>query len=125
MWLVLGLRYGAVGWAWAEAVHYLPGLSRFLFFLLHSEQCEESSKRKVTWSTDPAQTVPITIGEAGISSAEPITVGQMFRQAKEQFPNHPALCFKEEDTWNKLSYMDYYNLCIRAAKSFLKVIIMF
>ena len=100
----------------------LTGLSLLLFLIIHSEECKESSKRKVTWSTDPAQTVAITIGEDGVSSAEPITVGQMFHQAKEQFPNHPALCFKEGDTWEKLSYMDYYNLCIRAAKSFLKVV---
>lgn len=95
----------------------------WLHFLcaLDLKECEDSSKRKVTWSVDPAQTIAVAVGEVGISSSKPITVGQMFRHTKQQFPNNSALSFKEGDMWKKLSYMDYYGLCIRAAKSFLKV----
>ena len=49
------------------------------------------------------------------------TVGQLFKDAVERFPTHPALKYKECRTWKTITYTEYYNLCIKAAKSFLKV----
>ena len=63
----------------------------------------------------------LAIGGSGIEAEEPITVGQLFKDAVERFPNHYALKYKEGDRWKPITYTEYYNLCIRVAKSFLKV----
>ena len=58
-----------------------------------------------------------------MGSAEPFTLGAMFKKTKDQFPNQPALAYEVADTegWTKVTYTKYYDLCIKAAKSFLKV----
>ena len=49
------------------------------------------------------------------------TVGQLFKQTVEKFPMHPALKYKEGGIWKTITYTGYYDHCIKAAKSFLKV----
>ena len=77
----------------------------------HSKVC--------TWNPD--EVVDLAIGESGIEAEEPITVGQLFKNAVYRFPDHPALKYKEDGTWKTITYTEYYNLCIKAAKSFLMV----
>ena len=72
-----------------------------------------------TWMPDDE--VDLAIGESGIESEEPITVGQLFKNAVRRFPKHPALKYKEDGEWKSFTYTEYYVECIRAAKSFLKV----
>ena len=72
-----------------------------------------------TWIAD--EKVDLAIGESGIEAEAPITVGQLFRNAVMRFPKHPALKYKEGGIWKTITYTEYYNLCIKAAKSFLKV----
>ena len=50
-----------------------------------------------------------------------MTVGQLFKDAVARFPMHPALKYKENGIWRTITYTEYYDLCIKAAKSFLKV----
>jgi len=57
----------------------------------------------------------------GIELEEPITVGQLFKKTVEKFPKHSALEYKEDGKWKTFTYTKYYDLCVRAAKSFLKV----
>ena len=52
---------------------------------------------------------------------ESVTVGQLFEHAAARFPMHPALKYKEGGIWKTITYTGYYDLCIKAAKSFLKV----
>ena len=59
--------------------------------------------------------------ESGIEEEEPLTVGQLFKNAVRKFPKQPALKYKEDGKWKTFTYTQYYDLCIRAAKSFLKV----
>ena len=63
----------------------------------------------------------ILSGESGIEEEEPLTVGQLFKNAVRKFPQQPALKYKEGGNWKTFTYTKYYELCIRAAKSFLKV----
>ena len=63
----------------------------------------------------------ILSGESGIEEEEPLTVGQLFKNAVRKFPQQPALKYKEGGKWKTFTYTKYYELCIRAAKSFLKV----
>ena len=64
----------------------------------------------------------ILSGESGIEAEEPMTVGQLFKDAVHRLPRkHPALKYKEDRKWKTYTYTEYYNCCIRAAKSFLEV----
>ena len=69
----------------------------------------------------PDEVVDLAIGESGIEAEKPITVGQLFKNAVERFHLHPALKYKEDGEWKTITYLAYYNCCIKAAKSFLKV----
>ena len=72
-----------------------------------------------TWNPD--EEVDLAIGESGIEAEEPMTVGQLFKDVVKQLPNHAALKHKEDKEWKTITYTEYYNLCIKAAKSFQKV----
>ena len=72
-----------------------------------------------TWIAD--EKVDLAIGMSGIEAEAPVTVGQLFEHAAARFPKHPALKYKEGGIWKTITYTDYYNFCIKAAKSFLKV----
>lgn len=77
-------------------------------------------RRKVR-TTDPSEGVDLAMGMKGMEAVPPITVSQMFQETVRKFPSHPALRYKEEGEWKSITYNGYYELCIRAAKSFLKV----
>ena len=65
--------------------------------------------------------VDLNIGESSIEAMKPVTVGQLFRNVVEKFPVHPGLKYKEDGMWKAITFSGYYSLCIKAAKSFLKV----
>ena len=73
------------------------------------------------WSCDINTTVPLQIGKEGYAAAPPITVGELFRKIRDSYPDNVALSWKDGDEWKKKTYVEYYNECVRAAKSFLKV----
>ena len=81
-----------------------------------------SATSSKVWTTDPATPVPLRIGETGLAAEPPTTVGKLFQQTVEKFPDNPALAFKEEETLRKTSYKEYYNLSVKAAKSLIKVL---
>ena len=73
-------------------------------------------------SIEPKPKVEVILsGESGIEEEEPMTVGQLFKDAVSRFPTHPALKYKEGGKWKTYTYTEYYDCCIRAAKSFLEV----
>ena len=47
-----------------------------------------------TWM--PGEKVDLVIGESGIEAEEPMTVGQLFKDAVARFQMHPALKYKED-----------------------------
>lgn len=63
----------------------------------------------------------IAIRESSSKEEESITIGQLFQNTVKRFPNHPALRYKMGKKWNSITFTGYYHLCIKAAKSFLKV----
>ena len=73
------------------------------------------------WSCDISRTLELQLGKEGFAATPPVTVGELFRATKEHFPSNAALAYKEADSWKKISYTEYYDLCVRAAKSFIKV----
>ena len=81
-----------------------------------------STTSSKVWTTDPGTPVPLRIGETGIAAELPTTIGKLFQQTVEKFPDNPALAFKEGETLRKTLYKEYYNLSIKAAKSLIKVL---
>ena len=73
------------------------------------------------WSCDMHTTLPLRIGKEDYAAAPPITVGELFRKTRDAFPDNVALSWKDGDEWKRMTYVEYYNECVRAAKSFLKV----
>ncbi|XP_006011546.1 long-chain-fatty-acid--CoA ligase ACSBG2-like isoform X2 [Latimeria chalumnae] len=51
----------------------------------------------------------------------PITVHQMFKSSVEKYGNLFALASKKNGEWEKITFSEYYHLCRKAAKSFLKL----
>lgn len=74
-------------------------------------------------TSDPADPVDFAYNDTPMGSTEPITIGALFKKTKERFPNHPAMAYEVagKEGWTKVTYTEYYDLCIKAAKSFLKV----
>lgn len=68
------------------------------------------------WKGDKEEFKP-----SSIKTEEQITVGQLFKNTVKRCPDHPALKYKEDGAWKAISYKHYYDQCIVAAKSFLKV----
>ena len=73
---------------------------------------------------DPADTVDLLIGEAGITAIKPVTVPEFFEKTFKTWPDVKALCWKDkkEDPWQSLTYIQYKKMIYSVAKSFLKVI---
>ena len=72
-------------------------------------------------STDPANGPDIAMGESGLSADAPMTIAEMFKMTVTQVPDRIALKYKSGDTWQEVTYQQYYDLTVAAAKSFLKV----
>jgi long-chain-fatty-acid--CoA ligase ACSBG len=73
------------------------------------------------YSTNPAERKEIVLGESGIAAAEPVTVIQLLRSTRDAHPQANALAYKDGDQWKMISYAEYDALCVKVAKSFLKL----
>lgn len=71
------------------------------------------------WTADAEGAVKLRIEEG--CSEEPVTVHQMFKTSVEKYGNMFALGSKKNDKWEKITFLEYYQHCRRAAKSFIKV----
>ncbi|XP_029379100.1 long-chain-fatty-acid--CoA ligase ACSBG1 [Echeneis naucrates] len=71
------------------------------------------------WTTDAGGSVRLRIDDE--CPQEPITVHQMFKASLEKYGNMYALASKKNDKWEKITFLEYYQICRRAAKSFLKL----
>ena len=76
-------------------------------------------------SSNPHERVVILRSEQGLEAADPMTIGDMFLSTIKKFPDRTAVCFKESDTvngdWKKITFAEYYSFALQAAKSFVKV----
>lgn len=71
------------------------------------------------WTTDARGSVKLRIEEG--CAEEPVTVHQMFKASIEKYGNKHALASKKNNKWEKITFLEYYQMCRRAAKSFLKL----
>ena len=61
------------------------------------------------------------MGESGIASEIPFTVDELMKLTVSKIPNNVGLRYKTGRTWNDITFRQYYDLCIAAAKSFIRV----
>lgn len=94
-------------------------------YALEKENVRFMPTRIKVSTTNPAHGPDIAIGQSGITAEEPITVGELMKQTVTKIPDRVALRYKMGDTWNHVTYQQYYDHCIAAAKSFVKVIYRF
>nr|XP_046249054.1 long-chain-fatty-acid--CoA ligase ACSBG1 [Scatophagus argus] len=71
------------------------------------------------WTTDAKGAVRLRIEEG--CPEEPITVHQMFKTSVEKYGHMYALASKKNNKWEKITFLEYYQFCRRAAKSFIKL----
>ena len=82
---------------------------------------KEPVKREKVWSTIPSEGVDIAMEREGPACVEPRTVGQMFQDTYQTWPNREALMEKVGGNWVPTTFSQYYAKCLAAAKSFRKV----
>ncbi|KAM7414601.1 hypothetical protein PAMA_019424 [Pampus argenteus] len=70
-------------------------------------------------SVDAKSSVRLRIEET--CPEEPITVDQMFKASVEKYGNMYALASKKCNKWEKITFLEYYHFCRRAARSFIKL----
>lgn len=99
---------------------------RFAFSLIsgkkHIEEefaCTPLAPACSLWTTDAEGSVRLRIEEG--CPEEPVTVHQMFKTSVEKYGNMYALASKKKNKWEKTTFLEYYQFCRRAAKSFMKV----
>ncbi|XP_070827620.1 long-chain-fatty-acid--CoA ligase ACSBG1 [Chaetodon trifascialis] len=71
------------------------------------------------WTTDAKGSVRLRTEEG--CPEEPVTVHQMFKASVEKYGNMYALASKKNNRWEKITFLEYYQFCQRAAKSFMKL----
>lgn len=80
-----------------------------------------SRPRSRSRTSDPRLGVDLAFGTERLQDLKPLTVGQLFKQTVKQIPDGVALMYKEDNQWKSISYTEYYNMVIKAAKSFTKI----
>lgn len=70
------------------------------------------------------QASKIRLDELDSKIVPPLSIYTMFKRSVDQKPNHDALVFKNtpDGEWIRFSLLEYWKICRKAAKSFIKVI---
>ncbi|KAI3371303.1 hypothetical protein L3Q82_023916 [Scortum barcoo] len=71
------------------------------------------------WTSDAKGSVRLRIDEG--CPVEAVTVHQMFKASVEKYGNMFALASKKNNKWEKITFLEYYQFCRTAAKSFIKL----
>ncbi|XP_078530562.1 long-chain-fatty-acid--CoA ligase ACSBG2-like [Lissotriton helveticus] len=73
------------------------------------------------WTTDRDGAVRLHTEETGPASEPPVTIHHLFWDSVQHFGNHPAMAVNRDGQWKTTTYLQYYQACRAAAKSFLKL----
>lgn len=82
-----------------------------------------SDGSSVHYNVNPDGVVKLKTTTEGIASREPTTVYKVFEATAEKFGNKKALCVQrgENDGWVYWTWRQYFDDCLAAAKSFIKL----
>lgn len=72
-----------------------------------------------TWTTDRGGNVKLCITESGTASVSPISVPGLMHRTVEQYPDHVALQYKENNEWKTITFREYEKSVRTVAKAFL------
>lgn len=112
-------------------MHFIPPLCEgldfvFAFSLISGkknieEECAGTPLAPAVslWTSDADGSVRLRIDEG--CPEEPVTVHQIFKASVEKYGNMHALASKKNNKWEKITFLEYYQFCRKAAKSFIKV----
>ena len=69
------------------------------------------------------QPVKLRATEQDLQRIPPVTIYTVFKKIVDAKPNHDAMAFQmsKDAPWTKISYSEYWKMCTKAAKSFIKV----
>jgi len=83
----------------------------------------EIRPRTKSSSCNPREGVELALGKGRLQDLPPKTVWQVFKETVTQIPDKTAMRYKEslDGEWQSMSYSEYHDQVIQAAKSFLKV----
>ena len=83
----------------------------------------EIRPRTKSSSYDPRVGVELALGKGRLQDLPPKTVWQVFKETVTRIPDNTAMRYKEssDGEWQSMSYSEYHDQVIQAAKSFLKV----
>ncbi|XP_054645190.1 long-chain-fatty-acid--CoA ligase ACSBG2 isoform X2 [Dunckerocampus dactyliophorus] len=73
------------------------------------------------WTCQRDGKVKLRMEDSGLAAETPLTVHQLFASTVKNFGKYTALSWKEGEQKKSLNYIEYYNTCRTAAKSFLKL----
>jgi len=73
----------------------------------------------MTWNRDEA--VRLRVEKDGPSAEEPVSIITVFRNVVENYPDHNALATQVDGEWQMITFREYYNCVIMAAKSLIKL----
>ncbi|KAJ1212725.1 hypothetical protein NDU88_000375 [Pleurodeles waltl] len=73
------------------------------------------------WTTAKDGAVKLRMEETGPASEPPVTTHGMLWDTVQHFGNCPAMAVKRDGQWKTTTYLQYYQECRAAAKSFLKL----
>lgn len=74
------------------------------------------------WTTDPAEAIKIKMGKNGLTTRQPISIPGILTKTARDFPEHPALYFKDvKGDWQYLTYTEYKEKVYHMAKVFIKL----
>ncbi|XP_033615494.1 long-chain-fatty-acid--CoA ligase ACSBG2-like [Fukomys damarensis] len=79
------------------------------------------SENQSYWTTERDGEVRLRLGRDANDQEAPLTVHDMVMHSAVKYVNYIALGTKRRNHWHLLTYGEYYELCRRAAKGFLKL----
>lgn len=66
--------------------------------------------------------VKLRMEETGVAARKPLSVPGLLKKIAHEYPNSPALCYKEDDNqWKTITYKEYEEKVRICAKAFLKL----
>lgn len=82
----------------------------------HVEQVENIT------STDTTKAVKMRVAKEGIASLDPISVPELVNRTVRDFPDHPAIMYKNaQKIWTPITYSEYRDRVHHMAKVFIKL----
>ncbi|KAL6087001.1 hypothetical protein STEG23_009149 [Scotinomys teguina] len=87
---------------------------------LSSQSIQRKAPGSCYWTTELNGEVKLRVGKNS-ENEPPITVPDLILSAATKYSHHLAIGSKYKKSWQLLTYIEYYEVCRRAAKAFLKV----